>query len=86
MSYGDVSKRRQLRQELKCQPFKWFLDKVMDGRMPYFDHDHIKGAGEIRNLGNGYYCLDGEQVNNPIFAAPCHGHGRGQYWVLSSSG
>ncbi|CAB4061495.1 GALNT [Lepeophtheirus salmonis] len=50
ISYGDVSKRQELRDKLGCNSFKWFLDNIGKSELPY--HSLI-GSGEIKNPSTG---------------------------------
>ena len=46
----------------------------------------IVGAGEIKNEGQPNFCLDADQINATIDLTFCHGHGLGQYWMLTKEG
>ena len=82
---GDVAERKTLRKNLKCQNFKWFLDTIIAGRLPY--HDLI-ASGEIRNPASGL-CLDKndrtEYMDHPLDLYDCHNLGGFQYWWLNKN-
>ena len=47
---------------------------------------NIVGAGEIKNEAQQNGCLDADQINASINLTSCHGHGLGQYWMLTKDG
>ena len=50
-------------------------------------HNNIVGAGEIKNEAQpNRRCLDADQINATINLTSCHGHGLGQYWMLTKEG
>lgn len=70
---GDVTKLTEIRQQLKCKNFDWFLknifpESVMLGKP--------KKMGQIHKLGSKY-CLDklGRELNSQIGVHSCHGSG-----------
>lgn len=69
--------RHDLRAQLNCKDFQWYMKNVIKDFLPGYD---IQGAGEIKNLGMENMCLNG------LFLGPCHGHGLSQYWILTKSG
>ena len=74
---------------LQCQDFGWFLDSVMRqaGLLSQLGiYDNIVGAGEIKNEAQQNRCLDADQINATINLTSCHGHGLGQYWMLTKEG
>ena len=78
--FSDLDSRHEIRKSLKCHDFEWFLDNVMKPTelLPIFDFvDH----GELKN--NLDFCLD---FDTKLDIKPCHGHGLGQYWMLTTSG
>ena len=85
MDYGDVSHKKQLRLNLKCKSFKWFLDNICEAQLPY--HDLI-GAGEIRNPETGL-CIDKndrtEYIRQTIDLLACHNMGGHQYWWMNAN-
>ncbi|CAN9498721.1 unnamed protein product [Ophioblennius macclurei] len=69
---GDVSERKQLRERLKCKPFKWYLENVYPKLDPW---DNIVAYGGMKNLDSNM-CLDQGPVpgHTPI-AYGCHYYG-----------
>ena len=84
-----VKDRKKLRSRLQCKDFEWYLDHVMRPAdvLSLFEIDHIiLGAGEIKNEEQLNFCLDADQINATIDLTFCHGHGLGQYWMLTKEG
>lgn len=78
---GNITDRLQLKKDLKCKSFKWYLNNIYPQRtIP----DEGLSYGEIRNLGyDGKLCLDGkaEKESPEVRMKTCHGHGRNQFWM-----
>ncbi|XP_055592037.1 putative polypeptide N-acetylgalactosaminyltransferase 9 isoform X3 [Uranotaenia lowii] len=86
--YGDVSSRKQLREDLGCKSFKWYLDNIFP---ELFIPGEAVASGEVRNLGYGNRtCLDApggkKNLRKPVGLYPCHNQGGNQYWMLSKTG
>ena len=96
MGGPDVIERHELRSRLQCQDFRWFLESVIKPAdlsylSPLGIYESIIGAGEIKNEAaaasqQNPRCLDADQINASINLKKCHGHGLGQYWMLTKSG
>lgn len=46
---GDLSERREIRQRLKCKPFKWFMEEVafdLTEKYPLIDPPNY-GSGKV---------------------------------------
>ena len=56
MSAGDMSKRLELRKELKCKSFEWYLDNVYDQRKFIYDRN-VQAYGYVRNQQSDL-CID----------------------------
>ncbi|XP_038109974.1 LOW QUALITY PROTEIN: putative polypeptide N-acetylgalactosaminyltransferase 9 [Culex quinquefasciatus] len=86
--YGDVSSRKQLREELGCKSFRWYLDNIFP---ELFIPGEAVASGEVRNMGYGNRtCLDApggkKNLRKPVGLYPCHNQGGNQYWMLSKTG
>lgn len=86
--YGDISKRKELRKNLGCKSFKWYLDNIYP---ELFIPGEAVARGEIRNLGvGGKTCLDSParrtDLHKPAGLYPCHRQGGNQFWMYSKSG
>ncbi|RWS02502.1 polypeptide N-acetylgalactosaminyltransferase 13-like protein [Dinothrombium tinctorium] len=53
---GDLTKRLQLKEKLKCKSFKWYLDTIYRGKKFMFDKN-AKAYGSVRNPKTNL-CLD----------------------------
>jgi hypothetical protein len=64
IEYGDVSNRVQLRKELNCKPFKWYLDNIYpDLAIP---EDTPGFFGSLHNKGSTGKCLDYNPPENAL--------------------
>uniref|UniRef100_A0A1Q3G2S0 Polypeptide N-acetylgalactosaminyltransferase n=1 Tax=Culex tarsalis TaxID=7177 RepID=A0A1Q3G2S0_CULTA len=86
--YGDVTSRKQLREELGCKSFRWYLDNIFP---ELFIPGEAVASGEVRNMGYGNRtCLDApggkKNLRKPVGLYPCHNQGGNQYWMLSKTG
>lgn len=86
--FGDVSARKQLRENLKCRSFDWYVRTIYP---ELFVPGDAIASGEVRNKGQGgNQCLDSpsgrDNMHKPVGMYPCHGQGGNQYWMLSKEG
>uniref|UniRef100_A0A2M4BJJ2 Polypeptide N-acetylgalactosaminyltransferase n=1 Tax=Anopheles marajoara TaxID=58244 RepID=A0A2M4BJJ2_9DIPT len=82
-SFGNVSSRHTLRQQLACKPFRWYLETVFPEQ---FDPSKAVARGEIRFADNSTatpLCLDWPTV---LSVVTCHGYGGHQHWFLTAKG
>ncbi|KAL4636201.1 polypeptide N-acetylgalactosaminyltransferase 3 [Arapaima gigas] len=83
-SFGDISRRVELRQHLQCKTFSWYLKNVYpEVFTPDLNPLHF---GSVKNIGRDL-CLDAGENNEggktPIMY-PCHGLGGNQYFEYST--
>ncbi|MFT7799515.1 polypeptide N-acetylgalactosaminyltransferase 3 isoform X1 [Arapaima gigas] len=83
-SFGDVSKRLELRHRLHCESFSWYLKNVYpEVFMPDLQPLHY---GAVMNIGKDS-CLDAGENNEggkELIMYPCHGLGGNQYFEYST--
>jgi len=80
---GDVSARKQLRLDLNCKSFQWYLDTVIpEMAIPI-------AWGGISNAAS-QLCIDSlstaDELGKPVGLYPCHNMGGNQYWMLTKYG
>ncbi|KAG7464117.1 hypothetical protein MATL_G00183900 [Megalops atlanticus] len=83
-SFGDVSRRVDLRRSLQCQSFSWYLRNVYPEAFTP-DLSPLQ-FGAVRNLGKDS-CLDAGENNEggkQLIMYPCHGLGGNQYFEYST--
>lgn len=82
--FGDISDRLNLRENLHCKNFSWYLNTIYpEAFVP--DLNPVK-FGAIKNLGS-QSCLDVGENNNggkPTIMYTCHNMGGNQYFEYSS--
>ncbi|XP_077370128.1 polypeptide N-acetylgalactosaminyltransferase 6 [Festucalex cinctus] len=83
-SYGNVSHRVKLRDNLHCKNFSWYLKTVCPEM--YIPEVNPLQYGAIRNAGSNK-CLDaGERnaVGKPVIIYSCHNQGGNQYFEYTA--
>lgn len=78
---GDTSGRKQLRKDLQCKSFKWYLQNIYpESPMPL----EYYSLGEIRNI-NTNLCLDtyGRKSGENAALSVCHGLGGNQVFAYT---
>ncbi|XP_063536116.1 putative polypeptide N-acetylgalactosaminyltransferase 9 isoform X3 [Cydia strobilella] len=85
--FGDVSGRKELRKNLQCKSFEWYLKNIYP---ELFIPGESVAHGEIRNVGFQKTCLDSptrkSDHHKPVGLYPCHRQGGNQYWMYSKTG
>ncbi|TNN18722.1 Polypeptide N-acetylgalactosaminyltransferase 13 [Schistosoma japonicum] len=84
IDYGDVSKRRKLRQQLQCKSFRWYLENIYpESSIPI---DVIR-LGAVRHKKTDR-CLDslGHKLGEVVGTTHCHGQGGNQVFAITESG
>ncbi|XP_077070699.1 putative polypeptide N-acetylgalactosaminyltransferase 8 [Siphateles boraxobius] len=67
---GDVTERKELREKLKCKPFKWYLENVYPQLAGWED---IMGYGVLENDFKEGYCIDQGPVPGSVpILYQCH--------------
>ncbi|ESO90718.1 hypothetical protein LOTGIDRAFT_123129, partial [Lottia gigantea] len=83
--FGDVSARKELRKNLKCKSFDWFVKNVYPD---LFVPGESICSGEIRNKAKPM-CIDSpsdhHSYHKPVNMWPCHAQGGNQYWMMSKN-
>ncbi|XP_020645080.3 polypeptide N-acetylgalactosaminyltransferase 3 [Pogona vitticeps] len=83
-SFGDLSKRHDLRQRLQCKNFTWYLNNVFPE--VYVPDLNPPLSGFLKNVGRRA-CLDVGENNlggKPLIMYTCHGLGGNQYFEYSA--
>jgi len=83
VAFGSIESRLDLKRNLQCKPFQWYLENVYpDLKIP--DSQDIT-YGSIRQ---GAFCLDtlGHLMDGTVGLYTCHGSGGNQEWSLTKSG
>ncbi|XP_032301795.1 polypeptide N-acetylgalactosaminyltransferase 3 isoform X2 [Coturnix japonica] len=83
-TFGDISKRLNLRQRLQCKNFTWYLNNVYPE--VYVPDLNPLFSGYLKNVGN-HMCLDAGENNHggkPLIMYSCHGLGGNQYFEYSA--
>jgi len=84
--YGDISSRKELRKNLNCKSFKWYLDNIFP---ELFIPGESLASGDVKNPWSNH-CVDSasqpKDMHKPVKVWQCHNQGGNQYWMLSKNG
>ena len=84
LTFFSIQERLQLKKDLQCKPFKWYLQHVYPELKTPHQDDIQFGA-----VSQGHYCLDTlgqSERGGPIGLYTCHGSGGNQEWSLTKDG
>lgn len=89
---GDLSKRIQLKKDLKCKSFRWYLENIFRGQKYIYDKN-VTAYGFVRNPKSNL-CLDilnrNEEKTEPLGVFSCSPRGEdswtNQVFSLTKSG
>ena len=79
---GDFTERTELRKQLRCKSFKWYLDTVYPD---VFKPWESIATGEIRSKNETGKCLDGPKTT-VVNLQQCHGLRGNQLWFVTDRG
>ncbi|KAI5751963.1 hypothetical protein M8J77_012507 [Diaphorina citri] len=84
--FGDVTSRKELRRNLGCKSFKWYLDNIYP---ELFIPGDAVASGDVSNDWSGM-CIDSAckptDMHKPVGLYPCHKQGGNQFWMMSKHG
>ena len=82
---GDISSRKDLRRNLQCKSFRWYLENVYPESPMPLNFNHL-GAISVTVQGMSK-CLDtmGKKSGDKLGVTPCHGLGGNQVFAVTQS-
>nr|XP_061799725.1 polypeptide N-acetylgalactosaminyltransferase 3-like [Nerophis lumbriciformis] len=83
-TFGDISKRINLRERLQCKSFSWYLKNIYPE--VYVPDMNPLRFGAVKNVAKDS-CLDAGENNDggkQLIMYPCHGLGGNQYFEFST--
>lgn len=85
-NYGDVSSRKELRKNLNCQSFDWYVKNIFPNlKLP----EKSTYAGELKSVLITEVCIDSmglKSASTEVLGQPCHGFGGNQHFRMTADG